>query len=53
MLLKNGAVAGNVSVAAGFLPVARLGGSNRVNISGTSGAALIVDGATSKVKLAP
>jgi hypothetical protein len=51
VLLKNGAVAGNVTVAPGFVPFAGLGGPNTVNFSGPSAAALIVDGATSKVKL--
>lgn len=53
VLLKNGATTSNVTVASGFTPFAGVGGSNNVNISGTSGAVLVVDGTTSKVKLGP
>ena len=52
VLLKAGASASNVSVGLGFTPFAGLSSSNRVNISGASGAVFVVD-ATSKVKLGP
>ncbi|PYN94311.1 MAG: hypothetical protein DMD89_21940 [Candidatus Rokuibacteriota bacterium] len=52
VLLKAGASTSNVSVGLGFTPFAGLSSSNRVNISGASGAVFVVD-ATSKVKLGP
>jgi hypothetical protein len=53
VLLKNGASAANVMVNAGFVPFAGLGGSNALNVKGASGAVLVLDGATSKVRLGP
>jgi hypothetical protein len=55
VLLRNGATASNVSVAPGFVPFAGpgVGVTNRVNVNGTSGAVLTVDGNTSRVRLAP
>jgi hypothetical protein len=51
VLLANGALASNVIVSPGFTPFAGLSASNKVNVSGTSGAVLALSGATSKVKL--
>ena len=51
VLLKNGAPAGNVVVNAGFVPFSGLSTTNKVNVSGASGAVLVVDGASSKVRL--
>jgi len=53
VLLKNGASAGNVNVGTGFTPFAGLSMTNKVNISGPSGAVFVLDGSTSKVKLGP
>jgi hypothetical protein len=51
VLLTNGASAANVTVNAGFTPFAGLSAINKVNTVGASAAALVVNGATSKVKL--
>jgi hypothetical protein len=53
VLLRNGALASNVTVTAGFVPFANLGGTNTLNLSGASAAVLVLDGATSKIKLGP
>ena len=53
VLLKNSASASNVNVSSGFTPFAGLSPSNKVNISGASGALFVLDGATSKVRLGP
>lgn len=53
VLLRGGALAGNVIVQPGFVPFANIGGTNTVNISGTSGAVIVLDGSTSKAKLGP
>lgn len=53
VLLRNGALASNVTVASGFTPFAGLNGSNTVKVSGTSGVVLAVSGPTSKVVLGP
>ena len=53
VLLANGALASNVVVTAGFTPFTGLSGSNTVTVAGASGAVLALNGATSKVVLAP
>jgi hypothetical protein len=53
VLLRNGALASNVTVASGFTPFAGLNGSNTVNVNGPSGAVLAVSGSTSMVTLGP
>jgi hypothetical protein len=53
VLLRNGAVAGNVTVSPTFVPFTGLGGTNTVNINGTSGAVIVLDGANSRVNLSP
>ena len=50
VLLKNGATTANVAVTSGFVPYS---GAGTVNVSGSSGAVLVVDGAASHVRLGP
>jgi hypothetical protein len=53
VLLRNGALAGNVTVNPAFVPFTGLGAANTVNIGGTSGAVIILDGVNSRVNLNP
>ena len=53
VLLKNGASATNVNVTTGFTPFSGTNANNTLSVTGTSGAVLTLDGATSKVKLSP
>jgi FecR-like protein len=53
VLLEHGATAANLNVGPGFVPFKGLGGSNTLTVSGPSGAVLVVDGPTSRVKLRP
>ena len=53
VLLTNGASASNVTVASNFIPFAGLSANNTVTLTGPSAAVLVVNGATSKVKLGP
>ena len=50
VLLKNSASAGNITVTSGFVPFS---GTGSVNVTGASGAHLILDGSASKIKLSP